>query len=116
MSETPVTPKLSTLVASLLAVLVAAIGTHRTDTDAIAQQKADSQAKIDALNAKITELEGEASDETDLEGLRGQINDALTQAQAAKPPTEEHVAEVDAIAPAAPPADQLGSGEQQSQG
>lgn len=91
---------LSALVGALIAAVVAAITTHRTDTEALAKQKAESDAKIQELQDRIAELDATNDDAEEVEALRGQIEEALIQAQAAKPPTDEHIAEVEKIEPA----------------
>lgn len=84
-------PKLSQLILSLVALFSSAIQTHRTDQDTIAQQKADADKHVADLEAQLKQAQ---EVDGDIESVRGAVTDALTQAQAAKPPTQDQVEEV----------------------
>lgn len=90
------TTSVTVLLTGIVSGLLAAINTHRTSTADIAKQKREADSKIQELSDKLDEIcDDEDSDAGDT--LRSGLEELLTAAQAAKPPTDEQIAEVEAI-------------------
>jgi hypothetical protein len=80
--------KLSQLIVALVVALADALKAQRTDVEQINKIKADAQKQIDDLKAQ---LEAEEVEDAEIESLRGQIEDVLNLAAAAKPPEDKNI-------------------------
>lgn len=97
MSKPEEKKSISALIGALIASLLAAIQTHRTNTGDVAKQKEKVENQITELEERLGDADDGESGGEDADELREKLDEVFTAAWAAKPPTDEQIEEVQKI-------------------